>query len=184
MSRLTRRSTRITLVCVVALGAIVAGLMVWSSTGVRLSSHTVVSLSRDRVWEFFVDPHNLARWDRSVGRVEPTTAAPMGTGYTFDTISPGPDGEATRSSYRIEDFTPPHGARVDLVGSPQFQRASWHTKLEPVAGGTRVVIEVEFAPKLGYFFLTPMLLLSRGNLMTDMTYLHDEIEAYARRTPS
>jgi hypothetical protein len=32
---------------------------------------------------------------------------------------------------------------------------------QPVDGGTRIVIEVEFSPKPQYFFLTPVLFLRR-----------------------
>lgn len=172
------------LISLLTLGAVCAGLLAWSSHGVRLRTSTVVSLAPDRAWQFFVDPNNLARWDRSVKRVEPKTPAPIGPGYAFDTVAPGPEGTQTRSSYRVTGFTPRRGASIDLIGSPQFRRARWHTRLEPVPGGTRIVIEVEFAPRPRYFFLTPVLYLSRDNLTTDMDYLHDEVEAYGRRTRS
>jgi hypothetical protein len=169
---------RILNLVVLALIATVASLLVLSGRGVRMAADTVVSLSPDQTWEFFRDPGNLAKWDRSVARVEPTTSAPMGVGYTFDTIGLAP--EAKRSSYRVTEFTPKRSARTALVNSDTFQRASWYTRLEPADGGTRIVIEVEFAPKLQYFFLMPVLFLSRNNLETDMRYLHDEIEAYGR----
>jgi Polyketide cyclase / dehydrase and lipid transport len=179
--RSKRRRRHIVYIAVVALAVIVASLLVLTVRGVRLSSETVVSLTTEQTWAFFSDPHNLAQWDRSVARVEPTSTAPVGVGYTFDTIGPERAGRAERSSYRISEFTPKRGARADLVNSDKFQRAYWWTRLEPTAGGTRIVIDVEFAPKLQYFFLTPVLFLSRNNLLTDMKYLHDEVEAYGRR---
>lgn len=171
---------RILNIAVFTLLTTVAILLVLSARGVQLRAETVVSLSPGQTWEFFQDPNNLAKWDRSVAKVEVTTSAPIGVGYTFDTIGPERPNGAERSSYRIAEFTPKRSTRIDLVNSDQFQRASWYTRLEPVDGGTRVVIDIEFAPKPQYFFLTPVLYLSRDNLTTDMEYLHDQIEALGR----
>jgi hypothetical protein len=163
------------------LAGTVAIRRVLSARGVRLCAQTMVSLSPDQTWEFFMDPNNAAKWDRSAARVEVRSPAPFGLGSTFDTIGPERHGQATRSSYRVSEVIPGRSVRIDLINSAQFQRASWDTRLEPVDGGTRILIEVEFSPKPQYFFLTPVLSLSKKNLVTDMRYLHDEVDAYGRQ---
>lgn len=177
-----RKRGKAVAIIVVTLAVVVAILLVLSARGIRLGSDVVVSLSREQAWRFFQDPDNLAKWDRSVASVEPTTTGPIGHGYTFDTIAPPQSGQAEgeRMSYRVAEFVPYQRARIDLVDSDMFERAQWLVVLEPDPGGTRVVTEAEFAPKLRFFFLTPVLFFSRGSLATDMEYLHEQMEAYGR----
>lgn len=54
----------------------------------RFESDIVVERSLSDVASFFDEPTNLARWDRSVARVEPTSAGGAAVGFTFDTIAP------------------------------------------------------------------------------------------------
>lgn len=175
-----RLPLRILTIVVLVLAGTVAILLVASARGVRMSADTVVSLSPEQTWAFFNDPNNLAKWDRSVARVEVTSPPPYGVGTTLDTISPERNGQVTRSSYRISEVVPGQRTRADLIDSAQFQRAQWTTSIEPVDTGTRIVSEIEFSPKPQYFFLTPVLWLSQNNLETDMRYLHDALEAYGR----
>lgn len=181
MSR-PRRGRKVALIVVATLALLIAILLVLSARGIHLSSDVVVSLSREQSWQFFEDPQNLAKWDRSVARVEPTTTAPVGHGYTFDTIAPpqGGQAEGQRMSYRVAVFEPQERVRIDLVDSDMFERAQWHVLLEPAPRGTRVVTEVEFVPRPRYFFLTPLLYFSRGNMQTDMAYLYEQMEAYGQ----
>jgi hypothetical protein len=157
--------------------AAVATLLVIADRGITLRTQTVVSLNPERTWEFFADIQNLARWDRSVARVEPTSPPPYGVGSTLDTVSP----DGVRSSYRVSEYLPGRSVEVDLVDSPNFRRASWVTRVEPVPEGTRVVFEIEFSPHPQYAFLVPVLYLSQGNLDTDMQYLDAALEEFGRR---
>lgn len=168
----------------IALGtlvAIIGGLLAWSAHGVRMSVETTVDLDPASTWAFFENPENLAGWDRSVASVEPTTTRPVGVGYTFDTIGPEQRGETTRSSYRVVEYHPPQSVRIDLVDSEQFARAAWHVTLEPKGAGTRILIDVDFVTRPQFCFLTPVLYFNRDNLVHDMQYLHDAIEAHGRR---
>lgn len=185
MSMFRRRHwlRRSLLIASCALTAVIVTLLVIAQNGVTMRAQTTVSLSPEQTWMFFEDVENLAGWDRSVARVEPTSPPPYGVGSTFDTFSPAPPGAAEqRSSYRVVELRPVQSARIDLVDSSTFQRASWNTRLEPTADGTRVVIEVEFSPKPQYFFLVPVLYLNQGNLDTDMEYLRTALEDFGRAT--
>lgn len=170
----------ITLTVVFLLGIIVTIL---GARGIHLRTETVVLLAPEEAWRFFEDPQNLAKWDRSVARVIPTSSGKVGPGYTFDTLAPPQPGQAEgqRMSYEIVEFMPNQRAKIRLVGSNMFKQAEWTVTLEPVAGGTRVIHAVDFIPKLQYSFLVPVLLLSRQNLDIDMQYLNREMEAYQER---
>ena len=164
-----------------ALFLVGAGITVLiGARGIHLRSATVVNLSPEESWSFFQNPHNLAEWDRSVARVEPTSSGEVGLGYTFDTIAPPQPGqkEGMRMSYRVTKFVSPQRAEISLVNSPMFQEAVWAMIVEPVSEGTRIISEVRFVPKLQYSFLVPVLLFtSKDALGTDMKYLKACMEA-------
>src|SRR5262245_38381716 len=65
----------------------------------RFSRDVVVARSVADVAAFVDQPSNLARWDRSVARVEPTSPGATAVGFTFDTIAPS----GMRMSYRIAE---------------------------------------------------------------------------------
>ncbi|MGI5127931.1 SRPBCC family protein [Pseudonocardia sp. CA-107938] len=166
---------------VAVLAGLVGATMVWSAIGLRLSAETFVEVPPERVWAFFADPHNLPKWDRSVASIEITSSPPYGVGSTFETISPEQGGRVTRTSYRVAELVPGKRATIDVVDPEEFQRATWVTRVEPSGGGTGVLIDVEFRPKLQYFFLTPLLYFSRDNMgITDMRYLNEALAAYGR----
>src|SRR5688572_5758870 len=76
-------------------------VFLWGSRGIYLQTETTTSMSREEAWRFFENPQNLATWDKSVAKVEPTTNGQPGVGYTFDTIAPVRTGqkEGERMSY-------------------------------------------------------------------------------------
>ena len=163
------------------LAALVGAMMLWSAIGLRLSAETFVDVPTERVWAFFEDPHNLPKWDRSVASIEITSPPPYGVGSTFQTLSPVQNGRVTPTSYLVTELVPGERATIDVVDSAEFARASWVTRVERSGGGTRVLIDVEFRPKLQYFFLAPLLYFSRDNMgVTDMDYLREALEAYGR----
>jgi carbon monoxide dehydrogenase subunit G len=151
------------------------------SISTRLRGETTVSVDPELVWEYLVNPHSQLEYDRSVAKVEVTSPEPYGVGTTFTTISPTrSDGKTTRTSYRIAEIVERDHARVELVGSRLFQRATWNTTVEPVERGTHIILEVEFVPKPQYFLLAPLLSIAQRNLIaTDMQLMHDALEAHA-----
>ena len=139
----------------------------------RFESHIVVERSLSDVSSFFDEPSNLARWDRSVARVEPTSTGGAAVGFTFDTISP----TGLRMSYRITEHEPERGSVIELLSSPMFKRATWRMMYEPVRAGTRVTCEVDFTLRPLYLFLVvPLVLTQRKALARDLTYLKQSIE--------
>jgi hypothetical protein len=147
-----------------------------SASWIRLHSETVVSLTRDQVWAFFEDVDNLAKWDRSVARVERTTSGPIGVGYQFDTISPS----GQRMSYRVSELIPKDRATIDLVNSDMFDRAQMDRHVG--VGGRRHTRDdrCRVRAETPVLLSDAALLLNQDNLKTDNDYLHDEMEAYGR----
>ncbi|HJQ08536.1 MAG TPA: SRPBCC family protein [Candidatus Saccharimonadales bacterium] len=181
------RKSTIKMIILSVLAILVVLVIVSAILGARrihLRSETVVNLSQEQAWSFFQDPHNLAKWDRSVARVEPTAPDPnnINVGYTFDTIAPPKSGqkEGLRMSYKVTALVPNQYAKISLLNSPMFKEAVWTLALEPAHGGTKVISEVDFVPKPQYSFVVPILLLTSKNALgTDMDYLKAQMESYA-----
>lgn len=161
----------------------VVTVFAFGSRGLYLQTETTTTMTLEQTWQFFENPQNLATWDKSVAKVEPTTQGSPRVGYTFDTIAPLKAGEkqGQRMSYRIEEYAPPHQTRIRLVGSPMFTYADWIITLEPAAGGTRIIHGVKFVPKFQYSFMTPILYLSQKNFMADMKNLDEALKAYQQK---
>ena len=54
----------------------------------HFTSDVIVERSQRQVDAFFAEPANLAKWDRSVAQVIPTSTGETAVGFTFDTIAP------------------------------------------------------------------------------------------------
>jgi hypothetical protein len=126
-----------------ALGGLVVlvgvALLLAPST-LKLEAKVVVAQPIDQVWEFLAEPANLARWDRSVAKVVPTSAGPPDVGYAFDTFAPprGKETEGQRRSYRVLELQPGRSGRILRTDSRVFQTALWTFRLEPAFPGTRI----------------------------------------------
>lgn len=144
----------------------------------HLSGEATTGAAPEQVWEYVRDPHRLVEYDRSVARVEVTSAPPYGVGTTFETISPPQrGGRTTRTSYRIAEIVDGERASAELVGSAMFRSAVWEIHVEPSGEGSHVTIGVDFVAKPQFFFLAPLLRLAQRNLLaTDMDVLHDALE--------
>jgi hypothetical protein len=142
----------------------------------QLSSSVDVACSIADVRAFFSDPHSLARWDRSVVKVVPTSEGPPRAGSTFSTIGPPrPGREGLESKYRIvsmEEDT----MTADLVESPVFETARWTLRLVPAATGTRVTCALSGSVRARYFALAWLLRLNSGALEDDMFFLKRALE--------
>jgi hypothetical protein len=138
----------------------------------QFESQIEVARDLQDVARFFDDPLNIARWDKSVARVIPTSTGPTGVGSTFDTIAPS----GMRMSYRIIEHEPDHGA-AELMESRIFRQAVWRMQLTPVPGGTRVICRLEFRLRPRYLLLiVPLLLTQRRALQSDLVSLKQVLE--------
>jgi hypothetical protein len=140
----------------------------------HLESNIVVPQTSGQVWALFNDPYFLVKWDRSVEQIIPTSENPTGAvGYTFDTIAPLKKGQrkALRMSYRIIEFLPDYQTKIQLENSAIFKEAIWTMRVEPKTNGTLITCLVDLRVKLKYFFMAPVLYLSRKAILTDLHYL-------------
>lgn len=144
----------------------------------RFRAEITVPRSSAEVAAFFENPHNLARWDRSVARVEPHSSSPAAVGFTFDTVAPS----GMRMTYRITEHEPGHKTTIELVASSTFKRAVWYMSYDPVPAGVRIGCVVQFRLRARYALLIiPLLMLQRGALRRDLQQLKAAIEqAYPR----
>lgn len=141
----------------------------------HFTSDVVVERSQHQVAAFLAEPANLAKWDRSVARVVPTSQGTTAVGFTFDTIAPS----GLRSSYRITEHVPQKRTSIALEGSRMFNEAVWRMTYEAVPIGTRIQCDVDFTLRPRYWFLIiPLLLTQRSALRRDLTFLKDAIEAH------
>ena len=144
----------------------------------RFRAEITVPRSSAEVAAFFENPHNLARWDRSVARVEPHSLPPATVGFMFDTVAPS----GIRMTYRITEHEPEHRTTIELVSSAMFKRAAWYMSYDPVPGGVRIGCAVQFRLRARYALLIiPLFLLHKGALRGDLQQLKAAIEqAYPR----
>jgi len=143
-------------------------------TTVRFTSEVTVARSPAEVGAFLDEPSNLARWDRSVARVEPTSSGTTAVGFTFDTIAPS----GMRMSYEITEHEPLRYTCIALRGSRTFRRAVWRMQYDAVPMGSRIICEVDFQLRWLYFALmVPLALLQRSALRRDLASLKRVLEA-------
>jgi hypothetical protein len=141
----------------------------------HFTSDVVVERSQRQVAAFFDEPENLAKWDRSVAKVVPTSDGTTAVGFTFDTIAPS----GLRMSYRITEHVPEEWTSIALENSPMFREAVWRMAYETVPIGTRIRCDVTFTLRPRYWFLIiPLLLTQRSALRRDLSLLKDAIEAH------
>ena len=153
----------------------------------HLQAAIVVAQTNEQVWRFFTEPSNLAKWDRSVAQVIPTSSEPFGVGSTFDTIAPAPRSrsrkEGMRMSYRITEYVPNHQMNIRLSHSRMFKYAEWVMTTEDVSEGVRITCQLEGTLRLRYSFLLPVFLLTyKGAFRRDLTSLKQAIEQNERAT--
>jgi hypothetical protein len=155
----------------------------------HLQAAIVVAQTNDQVWRFFTVPSNLAKWDRSVTQVIPTSSEPLGVGSTFDTIAPVPTSRSRkaglRMSYRITEYVPNHQVNIQLTHSSMFTSAQWIMTTEDVSEGVRITCQLEGILRLRYSFLLPVFLLTyKGAFRRDLTSLKQAIEQNERANQS
>jgi Polyketide cyclase / dehydrase and lipid transport len=147
----------------------------------HLRATIAVGRTNNQVWTFFRDASNLARWDRSVAQVIPTSPEPFGVGSTFDTIAPvrrsrSPK-QGLRMSYRITEYVPNQHMTTLLTNSSMFTFAEWTMTTDPIAEGVRITCQLDCLMKPQYSFLALVLLLTyKRAFRRDLTCLKQAIE--------
>lgn len=145
----------------------------------RLSSRVTIDRTPEQVWEFFMNVDNLARWDKSVAKVEKLTSGPGRVGSRFDTIAP-PRAEkpGKRMHYVVAEVNPLHAHKAELIDDRMFKYASWRMELTPAgSSGTTVTCDAVFKVRWQYACLLPMLRFSKSAITRDLGYLKGTIEA-------
>ena len=142
-----------------------------------LEVRLTVPYSKEQLWELFMDPSFVAKWDRSVQEVIPTSTGPVGVGYTLETIAPKRPGqdEGLRMSYRIIEYQP-YRATALLEQSDMFHNAKWIVQVDDAPQGSLIIQTMEADVRLKYFYLVTILLLNRQALVTDMEYLRAALD--------
>jgi uncharacterized protein YndB with AHSA1/START domain len=105
-----------------------------------------VAVAPEVVWELVAEPRRLARWWPRTERVKGITA----TGWT--TVLRSPRGRAVRADWRLEDDERPvrRAWAQELDGTPfakVLAERRVEARLEPVDGGTRVILELRQRPR-------------------------------------
>ncbi len=155
----------------------------------RLESSIAIDRPTDVVWAFLGDISNLPKWDRGVARaIEAQSGlqlADRGTGYEFHTEahadSPGNSLDAGRMAYRVASVdTEAQRCVVDLTsrtGNARFfRKAQWIFHVTPASRGSRVTCAVDFQLRPEYFFMAPLLWLTRSSVGRDLRQLKSVIE--------
>jgi Polyketide cyclase / dehydrase and lipid transport len=152
----------------------------------RLESSVMIRRAPEEVWSFLEDISNVPKWDRGVAAVRVTSSSPAAIGSEFDTLPyprhEGDDLEWGRMSYRVTEWDRVgRSCAVKLINSTGnarfFRTAAWLTRVEPAPQGSRVVSCVDFALRLRYAFLAPVLYAKRHAILTDLQCLRRVLEA-------
>jgi carbon monoxide dehydrogenase subunit G len=162
---------------------------VGETRSVRLEASIAIHRPPDVVWAFLGDISNLPKWDHGVARaVEAQSArAPKGAGvgYEFHTEthagSLGNENDNGRMAYRVASVdAEAQRCVVDLTsrtGNARFfRRAEWTFQVTPALSGSRVTCAVEFELRAAYFYMAPVLWLTRRSIARDLAQLKRAIE--------
>ncbi|MBI1307226.1 MAG: hypothetical protein GC181_11540 [Bacteroidetes bacterium] len=160
---------------------VVLGLLLsLANKRITIQKEILVNLPKSEVWEILKDPDFLAKADRTVQSVIPTSSIPVGVGYTFDTIShpmPGREGEY-RLSYLITEYDPENQVAIHLERSDMFDDANWIMKLTDNNGGTSVQFELNARFSLGYFYIVPVLFINKKQLFPDLSFITKKLHRH------
>lgn len=135
--------------------------------GMHLQSKILVEQDIEQVTKFFYEPTSLAKWDRSVAEMVPTSSSGSSVGSTFDTIAPS----GMRMNYEIIEFESERSVKIKLNNSKMFKTAIWHFQFTHVGSGTEISCDIYMTIRLRYLFLYPVLYLTRSALLRDLKFL-------------
>jgi hypothetical protein len=140
----------------------------------HLQSKILVDYNMDQVTSFFYEPTSLAKWDRSVAQMIPTSSPGMPVGSTFDTIAPS----GMRMNYEIVEFDTERSVKIKLNNSKMFKTAIWHFQFTPVGERTEISCGVFVAIRLAYIFLYPVLYFTKSALLRDLQFLKEALNEH------
>jgi hypothetical protein len=134
----------------------------------RLQSRIVIHRTPEQVGRFLGDLSNVSKWDRGVSQATSPSTNAMAVGAEFTTLGHAGtrDGAGTqgRMTYRVAEVGP-HYSIVELTSATGnarfFTRASWRFDLDQIPEGTLVTCTANFAVRLRYFLLAPILFVMR-----------------------
>src|SRR5262245_13685559 len=138
----------------------------------HLQSKILVDQNIEQVTNFFFEPSSLAKWDKSVAEMIPTSSGENAVRSTFDTIAPS----GMRMNYEVIELNDDKSVKIQLNNSKMFKTAVWHFQFEPVENKTMVICHVYFTTRLKYVILYPVLFLNRSALFRDLKFFKDALE--------
>ena len=138
-----------------------------------MQSKLWVNYTVGQVTKFFFDPNSLAKWDRSVAQMIPTSNTEDGKGSTFDTVSPS----GMRMSYEVINMTA-DSVKTRLVNSKMVKSAIWQFQFVPVGKGTEIICSVDVTFRLLFAFLYPVLYFTQSALLRDLHFLRNALDEH------
>lgn len=138
----------------------------------HLQSSLIVKQPIEEVTKFFYEPTSLAKWDRSVAEMIPTSDIKNQKNATFDTIAPSD----MRMSYEVIELESDRSVKILLTRSKMFKKAIWHFLFDPIAQNTKVTCHVYFTLRPLYFFMYPVLYFTRHALLRDLNFFKDALK--------
>lgn len=137
----------------------------------HLKSAIVVKQDIEQVINFFYEPSSLAKWDRSVAAMIPTTAGSENAAATFDTVAPS----GMRMNYEVIEMKNGKSVKILLKNSKMFKKAIWHFQFDETPEGTQITCHIYFTLRPLCFFLYPVLFFNKSALMRDLKYFEDAL---------
>jgi uncharacterized protein YndB with AHSA1/START domain len=102
----------------------------------RIEETFTVAAVPEAVFDYMVDPANLAAWQTSKTRVEPETEGPPRLGYRVREWTKPPGAKEFEQLVEFTEFEPGHRLHVHVVEGPQPVDGTW--TMRPDGVGTQV----------------------------------------------
>src|SRR6202023_3432544 len=109
----------------------------------------------EAVFDYIVDPANLAAWQTSNRSVEMLTTGPVGAGSRFRERTKPPGSKEFQQVTEFAEFERPSRLRVHVVEGPQSIDAAW--SFERTGGGTTVTFVAAGELRGAIRLLTPLI---------------------------
>src|SRR5215210_919375 len=113
----------------------------WEARPVRIAQTFRVDRPPERVFDYVVEPANLAAWQTSKTRVEPLDAGPPREGYRLREWTKPPGGKEFEQVVEFSRFDRPRHLRVHILEGPYPIDGAW--SFHPDGAGTRVEFVAE-----------------------------------------
>ena len=137
----------------------------------HLQSSIKVKQPIEKVLQFFYEPTSLAKWDRSVAEMIPITNEGTKEGAIFQTIALS----GMKMVYEVIEMTNERDVKILLKNSKMFKKAIWQFQFDPTGDGTNVTCHIYFSLRPLYFFLYPVLFVTKKALLRDLNFFRDAL---------